>query len=73
MAYHRLYWWDGTNATEADRYFIPVSGVPDSREIPPSPAVLSLDVRETMTRRPGLQLDEGLLRVGLGLSSFAAV
>ena len=32
MAYHRLYWWDGDRATEADRYFIPVSGrVPESR------------------------------------------
>src|SRR6266568_294741 len=32
MAYHRLYWWDGTNETEADRYFISVSGrVPESR------------------------------------------
>lgn len=32
MVYHRLYWWDGANATEADRYFIPVSGrVPESR------------------------------------------
>lgn len=32
MAYHRLYWWDGANATEADHYFIPVSGrVPESR------------------------------------------
>ena len=32
MAYHRLYWWDGANETEADRYFIPVSGrVPESR------------------------------------------
>jgi glycosyltransferase involved in cell wall biosynthesis len=26
MAYHRLYWWDGGDETEADRYFIPVSG-----------------------------------------------
>lgn len=32
MIYHRLYWWDGANETEADRYFIPVSGrVPESR------------------------------------------
>lgn len=32
MAYHRLYWWDGENETEADRYFIPVSGrVPENR------------------------------------------
>jgi hypothetical protein len=32
MAYHRLYWWDGANQTEADRYFIPVSGrVSESR------------------------------------------
>ena len=32
MAYHRLYWWDGANGTEADRYFIPISGhVPESR------------------------------------------
>ena len=32
MAYHRLYWWDGANKAEADRYFIPVSGrVPESR------------------------------------------
>ena len=32
MAYHRLYWWDGANETEADRYFIPISGrVPESR------------------------------------------
>ena len=32
MAYHRLHWWDGANETEADRYFIPVSGrVPESR------------------------------------------
>lgn len=32
MAYHRLYWWDGGNGIEADRYFIPVSGrVPESR------------------------------------------
>ena len=31
MTYHRLYWWDGANATQADRYFIPVSGrVPES-------------------------------------------
>ena len=32
MTYHRLYWWDGANAAEPDRYFIPVSGrVPESR------------------------------------------
>lgn len=32
MAYHQLYWWDGANGTETDRYFIPVSGwVPESR------------------------------------------
>jgi len=32
MAYHRLFWCDGANAAEADRYFIPVSGcVPESR------------------------------------------
>jgi hypothetical protein len=32
MAYHRLYWWDGANEAEADRYFIPVSGrVSESR------------------------------------------
>lgn len=32
MAYHKLYWWDGANETEADRYFIPISGrVPESR------------------------------------------
>lgn len=26
MVYHRLFWWDGANKTEADRYFIPISG-----------------------------------------------
>lgn len=26
MAYHRQYWWDGADRTEADRYFISVSG-----------------------------------------------
>ena len=32
MAYHRLYWWDGVNEIEGDRYFIPVTGsVPESR------------------------------------------
>ena len=32
MVYHRLYWWDGANQAEADRYFIPISGrVPESR------------------------------------------
>ena len=32
MAYHRLYWWDGANETQADRYFIAVSGrVPENR------------------------------------------
>ena len=32
MAYHRMYWWDGASETEADRYFIAVSGrVPESR------------------------------------------
>jgi len=32
MAYHRQYWWDGANKTEADHYFIPISGrVPESR------------------------------------------
>ena len=32
MAYHRMYWWDGASGTEADRYFIAVSGrVPESR------------------------------------------
>jgi glycosyltransferase involved in cell wall biosynthesis len=32
MVYHRLYWWDGANETNEDRYFVPVSGrVPESR------------------------------------------
>jgi len=32
MAYHRLYWWDGAKETQADRYFVPISGrVPESR------------------------------------------
>src|SRR5215472_18218165 len=32
MAYHRLYWWDGANESQADRYFIPVSEcVPENR------------------------------------------
>lgn len=32
MVYHRLYWWNGANAAETDRYFIPVSGrVQESR------------------------------------------
>ena len=32
MAYHRQYWWDGANETQADRYFIAVSGrVPENR------------------------------------------
>src|SRR5215831_2770486 len=32
MVYHRLYWWDGANETQADRYFIPISGrVPENR------------------------------------------
>lgn len=35
MAYHRLYWWDGANRIEADRYFIPVSG-----RVPESPSAL---------------------------------
>lgn len=32
MAYHRLYWWDGANESEADSNFVPISGrVPESR------------------------------------------
>ena len=32
MVYHRVYWWDGSEGTSMDRYFIPISGrVPENR------------------------------------------
>src|SRR6266852_7506209 len=32
MVYHRVYWWDGSERTSMDRYFIPISGrVPENR------------------------------------------
>lgn len=54
MAYHPLYWWDGTNEIQADRYFIAVSGcVPESHA-----ALLQYPMASTSClafRRPALE------------------